>query len=469
VKIAVAALSLGLVAAFTALLGNSQLWAVLAMGFVMASAEIYMLTNMAGGFTAAIIPIISVNGVFLAAPPLWSRVQELAHVSVRIVSNQDDLIRAALIGILFCFAYSAGAMLAGPKRSNLSMADFGQIASQAVKTNRLPNGLMVAAGYAAIGLAIYAYQGALIEGAYLEARGPFWAVALSSAAIPLAVLALCIVVVQRGPWRAFAAVALVILALILISRSTRTLAMLPALLVLARVLISDGRVRRLALVLASAMTLLFLRISLVGRSNPDGVGLIPMAKLLVSRPAELLLGGFNLDGLLGNVLLSAPLTTAVADRSIPSEAFWISINPLPGGLAGWGEIKETLLINAYTPYNSLGELAAQGSVFIFFTATAAGFLVAFSTRIASSVTGPLRIAATLLVIAITSYFSVTVLQYNLRSAARLIWYLVAGVTLIWVVSVGLQRTRPANSNTHSDSQPRLRPRYSAHYASRTSP
>lgn len=435
VRLAAGVLLLSIIAACAALFTNSQLAAVLSLGLLLASIEIYLLVRRAGGFTAALIPILAVNTVFLTAPVLWARVQAEAIVSFRRFEASEELyVQTALIGIAFCAAYAAGAMLAGPRALTLSLAGLRGHAS-AVATH---NGALLTAGYVAIALAIYGYQGALLRGQYLETQGPTWAVVLSTAGIPIAMLVLSIVAVQPGRHRALAIAGLALLALICFARASRVLAMLPAFLLIAQGFVSGGKLSGRSTTLASVSTGFLLLLPLAGRANPDGVGLVPLFEQLFSRPDEIL-SALSVNGLAGNILVSGPLTTAVASRPISSQAFWISVNPLPGGLAGWDEIKDLLRFNIYTPYNTLGELASQGWLFIVAFAAFAGFMLALSTRIASNLNGAYQMVASFLILAITVRFSLSILQYNLRNSARLIWWTALALSVIWLTSIVLTR------------------------------
>lgn len=97
------------------------------------------------------------------------------------------------------------------------------------------------------------------------------------------------------------------------------------------------------------------------------------------------------------------------------------------------------MLNAYTPFNTLGELAAHGWAHLVLASSAAGFLMAVSTRIASGLRGGFQISASLLILAATTYFSLSILQYNLRSSARLVWYVFLGVTMLWFAALTMTR------------------------------
>jgi len=417
------------IAGAVAIGGNSHVLAILSLGLATAGIEVFVLTMAAKGFTPASIPVIAVNGVMLSALIGWGEVSATAYVSAILPSDDEFLIEAAKIGIVFCLAYTAGALLAGPRALRISAVGIGRAISQLGKSINLPMGSLTALGYAGAALVIYAWQGALIQGRYLEFRGPPWAVSLSSLAIPVALLALSMVAVRQGPWRGWAVVGLSIFAAILFARATRSIVLVPVTILLARALVSDKRLGSFSIATSGLLTVLALQLPLVGRRNPDGVGLGPLWHALTTRP-EQFFSNFELGRLAGNVLFSGPMTAAVAQRHIPSEAFWISVSPMPGGIGGWDEIRSLLRLNFYTPFNTLGELAAQGWIVLIVGASTAGFFLAFATRVTSNMRGNFRVAAVVLTLGIVILFSVTVLQYNLRTSARLVWYALAGVGLL---------------------------------------
>ena len=417
-----------------ALAENSALATAVAFGLMLAGAEVYILIKMAGGFTIAVLPVIAVNLVLLAAPVVWGGVEVAVPVWARSAGSEEALIQAALIGMVFCAAYTAGAVFAGPRAMSLTITGLG-LAGRV----RLPNGTFVAIGYACIFLAIYGYQGALLQGRYLQADGPFWAVAGTVVAVPIAMLFLAVAAAQQGPWRGLAVVGIGIIALVCFGRSSRMLALLPFFLIAARAIVSVGKVPTRSVIFAGTATVFLQLFVLNGRGNPEGVGIIPLGELLFTRPGEAF-AGYGVARLFGNVMLSSPLTSVVANRSIPPETFWVSVNPMPGQLAGWVEIKDSLRVNWFTPYNSLGELAAHGWLALAVGAAVMGFALALSSRLLSNFRGAYQIAASLLLLAITLRFSLSLLQYNLRSSARHIWYALFGLSAIWIASIVFHRS-----------------------------
>lgn len=430
------------VAGLLAIVQNSQPLTVLAIGLALATIEVMVLATAAGGFSPVVIPVLVVNSVLLSSLVLWDRARVETSYGITLEVPSEYLTQAALIGILFCVAYTLGALLAGPRKVQISLSQIGKTVAELGSSLRVPNGVLVGVGYAGIVLMIYAYQGALLRGQYLEAHGPHWAAILSNAFAPVAVLALSMAASRPGPWRMLAFLGIALWLVILFGRASRSVATLPTLVVVGRALASGWRIRMRSLVTAAVPTVLLMHLALINRSNPDGVGIIPLGARLFTKPGELL-SGFSLNATLGNVWVSGPLTAVVAHRPIPSEAFWISVNPMPGALAGWNQIQGSLRLNLYTPYNALGELGAHGWVALVAVAGAAGFAFSLSTRMASNLKGAYGMAAMIYVLAIVALFSIILLEYNLRSTVRLVWYALFGVAAIWFVDTSFRRQRAA--------------------------
>lgn len=427
----------GVAAGAVSLVENSTYAAVLAVGLVMTGVEVYLLTKMAGGLSIAILPVLTVSGTFLAAP-LWGAVEQNAIVAYYRFSTSEDInVQIAIIGATFTAAYTVGALIAGARRLGLSFAKF-----RAAAPVSIPDGVLISVGYAAIFLAIFGFQDTLLQGRYLESRGPAWAVVLSTAGIPLAVLAFSMIAAKPGPWRGLAIIGIIVLLLISFARAGRVLALLPALILFGWTFASGQKIQARSAALTATATIFLLPLPLAGRINADGIGILPLGAQLFARPDEIL-STFDLGGLAGNILVSGPLASTVADRPIAPEAFWISVNPMPGGLAGWSEIKDSLRLTPYTPYNTLGELAAHGWLALVSFAFVSGLILAYATRVASGLRGTYQLLATILILAIAVRFSLTILQYNLRSSARLLWWTVFGLAVIWTTA-----SISSNRNSH---------------------
>lgn len=396
--------------------------AILGLGVMLACLETAVLMRRAGGFTATVFPVVIINGILIAAVPVWPTVAPLAIVSAQIGVSESDLLGVATLGMAFTAAYTVGALLIGPGSARgVSLANLAQL--------RLPTGMLVLASYAVLGITIVGYGDSLIEGSYLGGTGPTWAVILSNTLTPLAVIAVCVAAFRPGKARFFAVAGVVIWVLVLFGRSSRSLAALPAFLVLGLLMSSERRVRWWQIVIAAAATVFLLQLPLALRVNDAGVGILPLGETLLFHP-DLVFANFDPSGVFGNILFSAPLAAVVSRQPIPIDAFWTSINPLPGGTVGWADLNPSLKLDASTPFNAIGELAAQGWQVLIIFAFVVGLAAAATERAAQALPGALGTLGMLLVMALLALYSVTVLQYNLRSSTRILWYAVFAVIIL---------------------------------------
>ena len=110
-----------------------------------------------------------------------------------------------------------------------------------------------------------------------------------------------------------------------------------------------------------------------------------------------------------------------------------SISPLPGFLTEWPRIQEYLRLNEHVPYSGLGELlnygVLVGSSYFFIV----GLYVSHidrKIRIELAKGGLLYVAS---MFGLLMIFMLTLWQYNLRSATRIIYYLMVAQMLLWIL------------------------------------
>lgn len=422
-------LSFAVLGSFAVLLGSTGV-AVVAIGVMLTLLGVAALTLRAGGFTATVLPIIAINSVLLPAVLLWPLVAPVAIVSAQIGASQRDLEGIAVIGIVFTGAYSVGAMLVGPVSTRGTRFS-------ALAEIRLPLGSLVLASALVLLVTYVGYGESLIAGSYLGGTGPDWAVIASNSLTPLAVIAACVAAFRPGRFRFAAILLLALWILVLFGRSSRSLAAIPAFLLFGR-LMAGKRVGWVAITLAAVGTIVLLQLPLALRVNESGVGIVPLGTALLTE-TDAVLGAFDPAGILGNILFSAPLGAFVAAQPIPWDAFLVSISPLQGESVGWADVNLTLKVDATTPFNAIGEIAAQGWQVILIGGFLIGAILATAERVARSTPGVFGTLSVVLVLALTALYSVTVLQYNLRSSTRLLWYLLAGVILLRLLAVLMAR------------------------------
>lgn len=128
-----------------------------------------------------------------------------------------------------------------------------------------------------------------------------------------------------------------------------------------------------------------------------------------------------------NVLISFPITgaTALQIPPIPMEYFWISLNPLPGNVAGFYDITVNLGLNRYTPYSTVGEVWNRGPFVATVFWLVAGIILAWlDGEVGKWMKGRYSFVG-LIIVVLAGLFALTCLQYNLRASGRMLLYAIA--------------------------------------------
>jgi hypothetical protein len=240
-------------------------------------------------------------------------------------------------------------------------------------------------------------------------------------------------------------------AVIYFSLGSRTLVLLPFLFLAGSLLAGSVKHVGRRLLIAGLFGALFAPLPLFLRAQSSH-GVIPYLSALPNltwsndvwlAASNNVLNGFGIVG-----------TTAFRRDSISQEHLLISLSPLTGSAAGWGEVSQQLRLNFYTPYAALGELGNQGWLFFAIACVCLGLALGFvqrsSWQLADHPTlGVLRFVP----LGLSYLFVLQMTQYNLRSEMRLIWYslFIAVALLVWR---GLETARvgPMDASSESSQQ-----------------
>jgi hypothetical protein len=146
--------------------------------------------------------------------------------------------------------------------------------------------------------------------------------------------------------------------------------------------------------------------------------------------------------------------TAWQQPALPSGDFWISVNPLPGGAAGWHGREALHRFDPNTPYSALGELGNYGiawlcSYFLVF----GGVLAAIDLR-ARALVWRGRALPALGIIALACLAPVVSLQYDLRTTSRVLYY--TGAIILLGLAIPALRRRSVPQALAGESGPVLR-------------
>lgn len=175
---------------------------------------------------------------------------------------------------------------------------------------------------------------------------------------------------------------------------------------------------------------LTIQIPLISRGMAEQ-GLVPFLKAIGDGSYDQALSGyFGLVGdLIRNVAFSVPLTAYVWHApQLGINELIASIQPLPSlvtpnWMQQWQYYQPAARVSDYIPYNTLGELLNHGIALAVLYYFAVGFVFAyFDVRIRHRIAGR-KIFICVLLIATAILFVILSTEYNLRSATRLIYYM----------------------------------------------
>jgi hypothetical protein len=122
--------------------------------------------------------------------------------------------------------------------------------------------------------------------------------------------------------------------------------------------------------------------------------------------------------------------TAFSLQKFPLYDLLVEVSPLPGDLAGWYEISESHRLNSATPAAAIGEAMNYGFFYFILIFIIIGLVLGYMQRKAENFQGKVRLYSSIILTSGATYFAVLCLQYNLRSAIRILYYLLIYFTLI---------------------------------------
>ena len=201
---------------------------------------------------------------------------------------------------------------------------------------------------------------------------------------------------------------------ILIGYASRMLALLPIVNLISS--IDQNKRYPLTKTILSAFLTWFFVVIVIELRKLDIHGIVPYFQHLLLNGIDFSFGKFGINYLTS---FTYSLTAYLVDNIETNfEFFMISIDPRFGFHSGWLEIKDQLRVNKYVPYNGLSELAAMGywilSIYFFIS----GLLIKWIENSLRKIE-----LGNVVVFAFAGLFTIEIAQYNLRSATRLIYYL----------------------------------------------
>ncbi|MGN6656415.1 MAG: hypothetical protein ACTHJ9_13865 [Rhodanobacter sp.] len=247
---------------------------------------------------------------------------------------------------------------------------------------------------------------------------------------------------SRGGKRFVTVLLLVGFTVFMFALGSRRFALIPVLFGIGMFLAKNSKRNRIAVLLCAALTAALLPLPLLFRGSAMH-GVLPYLEVFSqASPADA-----DWAAALNNVLVSFPIVGASAfDGSrVQTSDIWVSLNPVSGDAAGWYDIAPNLRLNAYTPTAGLGELANVGWIPVVLFFVAAGLVLAWAERrVRRHIANGSHIFAAV-ILGLSALFVFQMVQYNLRSASRMIVYMMAieaGLFLIALLFSGKRKVRP---------------------------
>ncbi|MET3932806.1 hypothetical protein ABIE00_000852 [Arthrobacter sp. OAP107] len=280
------------------------------------------------------------------------------------------------------------------------------------------------------------YLGAINVSAFAPLIGP-----LLLGAMVFSGLAFC----SASGLRRLPAIALItVIVAVVTATGSRSLGLYPLILITVAA-VMRGRVGKISLGIAVTLAFMGLNVALAARSL-DRHGLLPYVDFLVSDPA-IITDWERSTGAIRNIVSSVPLAGTVLEQGgFSLDNLRLSLDPF--GAEAWSAVSDQLRIHAYVPYTAFGELALISFPALFlgcflFTSGCAWIWKDLHTR------GHHLWAIVALAILLLSYMQM--LQYNLRSTTRLLYFIL--LLYLGVRAFALASGSRSNSRTMRRSSP----------------
>jgi len=211
--------------------------------------------------------------------------------------------------------------------------------------------------------------------------------------------------------------------------SSRALAIIPFAIAIAIINRFTLGKAIISAILVPFSTFIGLALPLYLRSLPEE-GLVPYLKSL----QFVAFGQVSSRTVFQNFIVSFDLNglTAFSVSKLPLRDLIIEISPIFGQAAGWYDISRNHRFNSATPFAGLGEIMNYGFIYFLVVFTLIGAVIGGLNFYLSAKIWGLGKISFFILMAGTSYFALLCLQYNFRSAIRVIYYLMA-----YVIAIGL--------------------------------
>jgi hypothetical protein len=236
---------------------------------------------------------------------------------------------------------------------------------------------------------------------------------------------------QSSRFRILAYVEIFLYTVLFISTSSRSLVVIPISVLIIVFLQNDRKGKFLVSILIMPVLYISLAIPLFLRSL-GAEGLFPYLKAL----KDFRLTSTSSTEIFQNFTISFDLNGLVAFKQtkFPKKDLLIELSPLLGDQAGWYEISGYHRLNMSTPSPAIGEAANYGAITLVLVFIMVGAIFSFLFGRSMDLSKTMSFTVRSFLLASSAYFGVLCLQYNLRSATRVVYYSIAVVALVFFLS-----------------------------------
>jgi hypothetical protein len=222
-------------------------------------------------------------------------------------------------------------------------------------------------------------------------------------------------------YRAWVLVLVALAALIFLGLGSRRLALIPVIFTLGMLAINTSRRTRLTVMASCAFSFYLIGLPLKFRAQASH-GILPYLSAL----PDIVAVAHPWAATAQNLLISFAIIGKTAMlQPFPLRDLYISLSPIPGSLVGWYDIAPNHRLNVYTPAAALGELRNAGLVATVIVCPVLGAILAWLEIRAKRLLADGRQILSLVLIVLSTLFLPFFMQYNLRTAARMLYYALA--------------------------------------------
>lgn len=279
---------------------------------------------------------------------------------------------------------------------------------------------------------------------YLAATGPLSFVRLATALSPAAIFVCGLLAFDRSQSTALRAIALVVALLfeaVFLGTATRRFSLWFAFFIAGGIFSGQwsSKAKRVLVLASVTIAILTIQVPLTLRGLPYH-GLTPTVNYLMTQPEIFLRPS---EAPTNNIFFGVALTQYVAydvPKIRPSYTA-VSLSPFPSRFNDWYAVNYRLMVNAFTPYNSFGELLNRGVSMLLIVMFGLGLAFGVAERLTYSSASQLMRTTRLGLAALAALLVVVSTQYSLRTTSRFAYYAIFLAMCAYVIDLFLRRRR----------------------------